>query len=97
MEDIEKTIVCPGDTLQLIMSQKNISKEELAKQSGVKLDYVDAICQGVSPIRKFYADKLSEILDIDAQFWLTLQSLYENELKLYGQLSKNEDIQGAKE
>lgn len=93
MEQIEKRIVCPGDTLQLIMSQKNISKEELAKQSGVKLDYVEAICQGVSPIRKFFADKLSEILEVDAQFWLTLQSLYENELNLYGQLSKKDDSQ----
>lgn len=98
MEVNGKKIVCPGDTLLLIMAQKNIDKETLAKQSGVSFDYVEAICQGVSPIRKFYAEKLSQILDVDSQFWLTLQSLYENELKLYGKLSQRDNnLKNSKE
>ncbi len=97
MEENGAAIVCPGDTLKLIMSQQNISLEELASKTGVKNEYVEAICEGVSPIRKFYADNLEKVLGVDAQFWLTLQSLYENELKIYGQLNSNEEIKAAKE
>ena len=91
MENEDKKIICPGDTLMVIMENNGMSKQDLADKTGVKFDYVDAICQGVSPIRSFYANKLEETLHVDSQFWLNLQSLYENELKIYGKLSKQQE------
>lgn len=87
MDNSGKQIICPGDTLLVILENNGLTKQDLADKTGVKFDYVEAICQGVSPIREYYAKKLEEILHVQAQFWMNLQSLYENELKLYGKLN----------
>jgi plasmid maintenance system antidote protein VapI len=91
MENEEKKIICPGDTLMVIMENNGLSKQDLADKTGVKYDYVEAICQGVGPIRSFYAKKLEEVLHVDSQFWMNLQSLYENELKIYGKFAKQQE------
>lgn len=88
MEDTTSKVICPGDTLIIILKNNGLTKQDLADKTGVKYDYVDAICQGVSPIRSFYAKKLEEILHVDSQFWMNLQSLYDNELKIYGKLNE---------
>jgi plasmid maintenance system antidote protein VapI len=90
MENVDKQIICPGDTLLVILKNNGLTKQDLADKTGVNFDYVEAICQGVSPIRSFYAKKLQEILHLDAQFWMNLQSLYDNELKIYGKLNDGE-------
>lgn len=89
MENNEKRVICPGDTLLVFLDNKGFSKQDLAKKTGVEFDYVEAICQGVSPIKSFYAKKLEELLNVDAQFWMNLQTLYDNELKIYGKLNEN--------
>jgi HTH-type transcriptional regulator/antitoxin HigA len=89
MENYNKTIICPGDTLLVFLENNDFTKQDLADKTGVEFDYVEAICQGVSPIRSFYAKKLEDLLHVDAQFWMNLQSLYDNELKIYGELNEN--------
>ncbi len=90
MENNDRKIICPGDTLMVILKNNGFTKQDLADKTGVEIDYVEAICQGVGPIRSYYAKKLENLLHIDAQFWMNLQSLYDNEIKIYGKLNENE-------
>jgi addiction module HigA family antidote len=74
-------IIHPGETLKEVMEDRNISAESLAQSTGFTQDYVNAVLNCKENISDEFARKLEETLNIDTDFWMKLQELYNDELK----------------
>jgi len=86
-------IIHPGETLQEILQDKEMSQKELAIRSGVTEKHVSTIINGTKPISVAYAKKLEYALGIDSSFWINLQAIYDKELldfEEYNNISQSE-------
>lgn len=75
----------PGDTLAEILSDRNMTQTELALRTGVSKKHISSIVSGKKDISISFAKKLEYALDIDAQFWINMQSNYDRELLEYNE------------
>lgn len=81
MTDLEakkELLSCPGDTIQEILEDKNMSQKILAHQIGCSLSMLNELISGKAPITKEIAVKLERVLLLPANFWLNLQSQYQD-------------------
>ena len=76
-------IIHPGETLKEVMEDRNISVKELAKSTGFTQAYINAVLGGEENITNDFARKLENTLNINADFWMKLNELYNDELKIY--------------
>ncbi len=76
-------IIHPGETLEEVMKDRNISVEELAKSTGFTQPYINAVLNSEENISDDFARKLENALNIDADFWMKLNKLYNDELKTF--------------
>lgn len=76
-------IIHPGETLKEVMVDRNISVESLAQSTGFTQDYINAVLNCKENISAEFARKLEDTLNIDADFWMKLQELYNDELKAF--------------
>jgi len=86
-------IIHPGETLNEILEDREMSQKELAIRSGVTEKHVSTIINGTKPISVAYAKKLEYAIGIDASFWINLQSNYDKELlefEEFNNISKEE-------
>ena len=67
----------PGDFLQDILNDKEISQSQLAKHIGVEAGVINLICKGKRGISATMAKKLARALGTDAELWINLQSSYD--------------------
>lgn len=73
-------IIHPGETLNEILSEREMSQKELAERTGISEKHVSTVIRGMKGISVSFAKKLEYVLGIDASFWINLQSNYEREL-----------------
>lgn len=73
-------IIHPGETLQDILQNRDMTQKELAIRTGMTEKHISKIVNCTSSISAAFAKKLEYALGIDASFWLNLQSIYEKEL-----------------
>lgn len=76
-------IIHPGERLKEVMEDRNISVEKLTKSTGFTQYYINAILNNEEYISNDFARELENALNIDADFWLKLNELYNDELKIY--------------
>ena len=76
-------IIHPGETLKEVMEDRNISAKSLAQSTGFTQNYISAVLNCKENISAEFARKLEETLNIDTDFWMKLQELYNDELKAF--------------
>ena len=76
-------IIHPGETLKEVMEDRNISTESLAQSTRFTQDYINAVLNCKENISAEFARKLEETLNIDTDFWMKLNELYDDELKAF--------------
>ena len=76
-------IIHPGETLKEVMEDRNISAKSLAQSTGFTQNYISAVLNCKENISADFARKLEETLNIDTDFWMKLQELYDDELKAF--------------
>ena len=79
-------IIHPGETLKEVMEDRNMSQQELAYRTGVTPKHISTVLNGEKNITSSFAKKLEYAFNIDAEFWMNLQSDYDNELLEFDEL-----------
>ena len=80
-------IIHPGETLRDILEEREMSQRELAIRTGVTEKHISTIINGLKPISVVFAKKLEYVLEVDASFWINLQSNYDKELLDFEELN----------
>lgn len=73
-------IIHPGETLQEVLEDRNMSQKELAVRTKVTEKHISTVLNGLKPISVAFAKKLEYALNIEAEFWINLQANYDREL-----------------
>ncbi len=73
-------IIHPGETLQEVIEDRNMTQKELAIRTGMTEKHVSTIVNGTKPISVAFAKKLEYALGIESAFWINLQANYDREL-----------------
>ena len=79
-------IIHPGETLKEVLEDREMSQQELALRTGVTPKHISTVLSGKKNISVSFAKKLEYALDIDAEFWMNLQNLYDKELFEFDEL-----------
>lgn len=87
-------IIHPGETLREVLEERNMSQQELAIRTGVTPKHISTVLNEEKNISVSFAKKLEYALNIDAEFWIGLQALYDRELFEFDELHNisTEDI-----
>ena len=81
-------IIQPGETLQEVLEDRNMSQKELAVRTKVTEKHISNVLSGLKPISVAFAKKLENALDIEAGFWINLQANYDRELLEFEKANK---------
>ena len=85
-------IIHPGETLAEVIRDRNLSLKELANKTNLNENYLKSIINGENNITKALAKRLENTLNIEEQFWINLQNIYNKEMseyKLFNNISKD--------
>lgn len=72
-------LIHPGETLSEVLEDRNMNQNELAMRTGVSRKHISQVINGKASITAEFAAKLEYVLNIDASFWMNLQSEYDLE------------------
>ena len=67
----------PGEFLQDILSDRQISQAQLARHIKVEAGVINLICKGKRGVSAVMAKKLARALGTDPELWVNLQSAYD--------------------
>lgn len=73
-------LVAPGEVLEYELELRGMKQQELAKRTGLTSKHIGALVNAKSAITPETAIKLERALGMPAQFWLNLESLYQEAL-----------------
>ena len=80
-------IIHPGETLQEILEDREMSQRELAIRTGVTEKHISTVIHGQKAISSAFAKKLEYALGIEASFWMNLQTNYDQEILEFEELN----------
>lgn len=80
-------IIHPGETLEEVLEDRNMSQRELAIRTGMTEKHVSTVINGQKGISSSFAKKLEYALGIEASFWMNLQTNYEQELLAFEEVN----------
>lgn len=80
-------IIHPGETLEEIIEDRDMSQRELSIRTGVTEKHISTVIHGQKGISTAFAKKLEYALGIEASFWMNLQANYERELLEFEELN----------
>lgn len=80
-------IIHPGETLQEVLEDRDMSQRELSIRTGVSEKHISTIIHGQKPISPSFARKLEFALGIEAKFWMNLQNNYDQEILEFEELN----------
>lgn len=72
-------LIHPGETLAEVLVDRNMTQNELAVRTGVTPKHISKVVNGNASITADFAAKLEYALNIEASFWMNLQSEYDLE------------------
>jgi len=81
-------IIHPGETLEEILKDREMSQKELAIRTTVTEKHISTLIKGNTPISVNFAKKLEYALGVDASFWINLQTNYDRELLEFEELNE---------
>lgn len=73
-------VIHPGETLKEIIEDRGMSQKEVAARTGVSEKHISNVVNCIKPISVAFAKKLEYVFEVEAKFWINLQSNYDNEL-----------------
>ncbi len=73
-------IIHPGETLKEVLEDRGMSQRELAVRTDVTETYISNVVNCQKDISILFAKKLEYVLNIEASFWINLQSNYDKEM-----------------
>jgi HTH-type transcriptional regulator / antitoxin HigA len=76
-------ISAPGDSINQILKQRNLSTSEFAQHLGESLDYVKDLIQGRTEITPELAQRLALIIGATPEFWIARERKYREDLKTH--------------
>ena len=79
-------IIHPGETLKEVLEGREMSQRELALRTGVTETHISYLVNGQKGISVSFSRKLGHVLNIDASFWINLQSNYDKEMAGFKEL-----------
>jgi plasmid maintenance system antidote protein VapI len=88
-QDELELLSCPGDTIKETVGHRGINLVWLLLKMELDYEAADGLLDGKTPIDANIAQKLEQVLGIDAQFWLNRERLYRAKL---AQLTKKNSI-----
>ena len=74
-------IVCPGEILAEHIEENSLYKKDFAELCGVSAKTMSQIINGKARITVRLAIRFEEILGVDAQLWMNLETRYRIELE----------------
>lgn len=74
-----KVALHPGDVLEIELSARGLKKINVAEQLGIKPGHLSELLRHKRHISAEMALKLEQLLSIDAEFWLRVQSGFDLE------------------
>lgn len=80
-------IIHPGETLQEVLEDREMSQKELSIRTGVTEKHISTVINGQKNISASFAKKLEYALGIETEFWMNLQANYERELLEFEELN----------
>lgn len=80
-------IIHPGETLEEVLSDRNMSQKELAVRTGFTEKHVSTVINRMKPISVAFAMKLEVALGIEASFWIRLQANYDQQLMEFEEIN----------
>lgn len=81
----------PGETLQEILDEENMTQKDLAIRLGVTPKHVNKIIKGTAPISHETAIKLESVLSMPAKFWINLETEYQDTISRLAALPQLEE------
>lgn len=72
-------IIHPGETLNDVLEDRDISQTELARRTGISESHISNVISGKKDISVSFAKVLEYALNIDSSFWINLQANYDRE------------------
>ncbi len=72
--------VAPGEVLAVELEMRGMTQQELAKRTGLTPKHIVAIAKAKSAITPETAIKLERALGMPAEYWLNLESQYQEVL-----------------
>ncbi|MBQ8293498.1 MAG: HigA family addiction module antidote protein [Bacilli bacterium] len=84
-------IIHPGETIAEFLTDRNMSQKELAIRCGVSEKHVSTVISGQKNISANFAKKLEYALEIDAIFWMNLQTNYDKEILEFEEINEITD------
>ncbi len=73
------TLLHPGDLIKKELSARGLKKKFFAEQLGIHSSQLSDLLSRKRHVNASLALKLEELLDIDADFWMRVQSAYDLE------------------
>lgn len=70
----------PGATIEDIVKERQLNRQEVAKQLGVSRYVFELVVKGREPLTDELAEKLAETLGSTAEFWKTREKQYRDSL-----------------
>lgn len=80
-------IIHPGETLEEVLDDRNMSQRELAIRTGMTEKHVSTVIHGQKGISSTFAKRLEYALGIEASFWMNLQANYDREVYEFEELN----------
>lgn len=80
-------IIHPGETLKEVLEDRGMTQLELSIRTGVTPKHISTIVSGEKNISASFAKKLEYALNIDAEFWMNLQTAYDKELIVFDEIN----------
>ncbi len=73
--------VHPGEILREELKERKLTQKAFAAQIGMRPSHLNELIKGKIPVTMSIADKLQDVLGIDSQSWINLQTQYNYDLK----------------
>ena len=91
-------VIPPGETLLDVLEEHQMGQKELATRMGISEKHLSHIVSGKSPLTLEQAMKLEKVLGGTAQFWVNLESMYqERKARIEAEAKLEQEAEKAKE
>lgn len=74
-------VVAPGQVLEDYMNGRYISRNELARRTGMSLELIENLLSGQAILDSDIAGKFEKVFDLKATVWLRMEDCYRQGLK----------------
>lgn len=80
--------VHPGEILHEELLERGITQKAFAAQIGIRPSHLNELLHGKTSMTIAIADRIQEVLGIDSQSWMNLQTQYNYDLKALNEQNK---------